>query len=151
MQLTQAIVAEHLDLSQQAVSELLARLRFDLETGTIDEVRVKYIRSLRHAAAGRGGDDIAGERLRLLTAKRRRTELELARRSGELVEAQRVTRAVTTWAAMARAAFEQVPDKLADRLAAETSADDCTALLTAEIDAVLADLAAGARAMRFED
>ena len=150
MQLTQAIVAEHLDLTQQAVSELLARLRFNLEGGDLDRLRIEYIRSLRHAAAGRGGDEMAGERLRLITAKRRRTELELARRAGNLCEVEPVRRAVTNLAAAARLAFERIPDKLADRLAAATSADDCSALLTAEIDAVLADLAAGARAMRFE-
>jgi phage terminase Nu1 subunit (DNA packaging protein) len=69
---------------------------------------------------------------------------------GELVEAARVSRAVTTWAAMARAAFEKIPDKVSERVAAESDATQCHALLSAEIDLVLADLAAGARAMKFE-
>lgn len=69
---------------------------------------------------------------------------------GELVEAARVKRAVTTWAAMARAAFEKIPDKVAERVAAEADAQQCHALLTAEIDLVLADLANGARTMRLD-
>ena len=69
---------------------------------------------------------------------------------GDLVEAARVKRAVTTWAAMARAGFEKIPDKVSERVAAESDAQQCHALLTAEIDLVLADLAAGARTMRLE-
>lgn len=69
---------------------------------------------------------------------------------GELVEAARVKRAVTSWAAMARAAFEKIPDKVAERVAAESDAQQCHALLCAEIDMVLADLANGARTMRLD-
>ena len=88
-------------------------------------------------------------------AKRETHEANLAEMKerqalGELVEASRVTRAVTTWAAMARAAFEKMPDKLAERVAAEVDAQQCHALMTAEIDMVLADLAAGARSLKFD-
>jgi hypothetical protein len=69
---------------------------------------------------------------------------------GALVEADRVRRAATTLAAMTRSAFEKIADKLADRLANETDATACHALLTAEIDQVLADLAAGARSLKLE-
>lgn len=51
---------------------------------------------------------------------------------------------------MARAAFEKIPDKVAERVAAESDAQQCHALLTAEIDLVLADLANGARTMRLD-
>lgn len=69
---------------------------------------------------------------------------------GELVDVARVRRAVTTLAAMTRAAFEKVPDKLAERLAAEADAQQCHALLSAEIDLVLTDLANGARTIRLD-
>lgn len=72
-------------------------------------------------------------------------ELRERQAIGSLVEADRVKRAATTLAAMARSAFEKIPDKLAERLAAEADATICHAMLTAEMDAVLADLAAGAR------
>ena len=45
---------------------------------------------------------------------------------------------------MVRSAFERIPDKLADRLAAQSDAQQCHVLLTTEIDLVLADLSAGA-------
>jgi phage terminase Nu1 subunit (DNA packaging protein) len=78
-------------------------------------------------------------------------ELKERQALGELVEASRVRRAVTTWSAMARAAFEKIPDKLSERLAAESEAAACHALMSAEIDLVLADLASGAQSMRFDD
>lgn len=77
-------------------------------------------------------------------------ELKERQALGELVDASRVRRAVTTWAAMARSAFEKIPDKLSERLAAEADAVACHALITAEIDLVLADLAVGARGLKFE-
>lgn len=89
-------------------------------------------------------------------AKREHHEANLAelrerQALGELVEVEKVKRAATTLAAMSRSAFEKIPDKLAERLAAETDPTNCHALLTAEIDLVLADLAAGARDMTIED
>lgn len=88
-------------------------------------------------------------------AKREHHEANLAalkerQMLGELVEAARVKRAVASWAAMARAAFEKIPDKVAERVAAESDAQQCHALLCSEIDLVLADLANGARTMRLD-
>lgn len=77
-------------------------------------------------------------------------ELKERQALGELVEASRVRRAVTTWAAMARSAFEKIPDKLSERLAAEADAVACHALITAEIDLVLADLASGAQSLKLD-
>lgn len=77
-------------------------------------------------------------------------ELKERQALGELVEASRVRRAVTGWAATARSAFEKIADKLSERLAAESDATACHALITAEIDLVLADLANGARNMKLE-
>lgn len=89
-------------------------------------------------------------------AKREHHEANLAelrerQALGELVEAEKVRRAVTTLAATARSGFERVPDKLADRLAAISDPAACHALLTTEIDQVLADLAAGAAALNLDD
>lgn len=73
------------------------------------------------------------------------TELEFREREGLLVEADKIKRAAVALAAMTRSAFEKIPDKLADRLAAEEDPSACHSLLTAEIDQVLADLAAACR------
>lgn len=78
-------------------------------------------------------------------------ELKERQALGELVDASRVRRAVTTWAATARSAFEKIADKLATRLAVESDESICHALITAEIDMVLTDLANGARDMRLQD
>ena len=94
--------------------------------------------------------DLQEERARREHHEANLAELKQRQLMGELVEVARVRRAVTTWAAMARAAFEKVPDKLAERVAAETEAQNCHALLTAEIDLILADLANGARSLKFE-
>jgi phage terminase Nu1 subunit (DNA packaging protein) len=109
------------------------------------------------AAASKVAEIIEGAYdLQAARAKREHHEANLAELKerqalGELVEAPRVVRAVTSWAAMARAAFEKIPDKVSERLAALTDQQECHALLTAEIDLVLADLAAGARALRFDE
>ena len=109
----------------------------------------EYCSNLRAVAAGHGGGDMATERLRLTAAKRGRAELELRLRAGELCEAEPVRRTVTAFAATTRAAFEMIADKLAARLAACADEQECHALVNTEIDLVLADLAARARADAF--
>ena len=84
------------------------------------------------------------------TAEAKIAQLRLRQMAGELVEADRVRRIVTTLAATVRAGFERIPDKLAERLAALADAHECHALMTAAIDQVLADLAAGADGLRLE-
>lgn len=88
-------------------------------------------------------------------AKREHHEANLAalkerQMLGELVEVARVRMAVTRLAALARAAFEKIPDRAAERLAAESDAQQCHALLRNEIDLVLSDLASGAQTMRLD-
>jgi phage terminase Nu1 subunit (DNA packaging protein) len=65
-----------------------------------------------------------------------------AQLAGALVERDRVESVLTAVAAQVRANFERLPDKLAELVAAETDPHRCHALLTAEIDLVLEDLAA---------
>jgi phage terminase Nu1 subunit (DNA packaging protein) len=84
-------------------------------------------------------------------AEARIAQLRLMKMAGQLVDAEKVRRVVTTWSATARNAFERIPDKLAERLAAESLPEICHTLLAAEIDLVLSDLAAGAAAMALED
>lgn len=95
--------------------------------------------------------DLQEERARREHHEANLAELKQRQLMGELVEAARVRKVVTTWAATARAAFEKIPDKLAERLAAEADAQACHALITAEIDLVLSDLAAGARELKLDD
>lgn len=78
-------------------------------------------------------------------------QLKLRQMAGELVNANDVRRAVVALSATARSGFERIPDKLADRLAALGDPHECHALLTAEIDQVLEDLAAGAESLKLDD
>lgn len=94
--------------------------------------------------------DLQEARAKRETHEANLAELKERQALGELVDASRVRRAVTTWAAMARSAFEKMPDKLAERMAAESDPVACHALMTAEIDMVLADLASGANNLRID-
>ena len=85
--LTQQEIAEHLDMSQQAVSQLLADLGIDWKAVSLDEVRVAYIRRLREIAAGRAalGDlDLATERARLAREQADKIAMQNAVTRGEL-------------------------------------------------------------------
>lgn len=77
-------------------------------------------------------------------------ELKERQALGELVDASRVRRAVTSWAAMARSAFERIPDKFSERLAAESDPVIIHAMISEEIDAVLSDLSAGAKTLKLD-
>lgn len=65
---SQAEIAQHLDLSDRSVRELLAEWGIDHGQLTLTEFRLRYIRKLREAAAGRatvGDIGLATERARL--------------------------------------------------------------------------------------
>ena len=84
--------------------------------------------------------------LQLARAKREYHEANIAemkerQRAGQLVELRDVQLAYTTLAAQLRAAMERIPDKVATRLAAESNADAVHALLLAELDQCLMDMA----------
>ena len=53
---TQEQIAKHLDMSQQAVSDLIGRLGAEWKSETLDAIRVTYIRHLRGQATGHKSD-----------------------------------------------------------------------------------------------
>jgi hypothetical protein len=86
--LTQQQVADHLDLSQQAVSATIEKLGIDLKTATLDDVRVEYIRNIRAVAAGhRSSDGLDLTRERVLTERvdRELKQLTVAEKKGLLI------------------------------------------------------------------
>ena len=142
----QSAVANHLFLSQAAVSQLVSRLGLDLASLTLDEVRKRYLEHLRAVASGRdGSSDISAERLALTRAKRVAAEVANRREAGTLCYAADVRRALTTISARMRQALERIPDRVAPRLAAENDASAVYGLLSAEIEATLIDFAAELR------
>jgi hypothetical protein len=68
-------------------------------------------------------------------------QLEYKKLLAQVVNAQDIYKAATDAAAKVRQSLEQLPDKLAERLGAESDAAQCHKLLTEEIDLALGDLA----------
>lgn len=102
---TQAEVADHLDLTQQAVAKMLAAGHLPAAEGRgnldIDACRVAYIRRLREQAAGRASEgseeeglDLVAERARLAKEQADAQAMKNARERGELVLAEPYTNAV---------------------------------------------------------
>lgn len=86
--LTQADVAEHLDLDQSAVSRLLQKLGVSLQTSALDDIRKKYIAHLREVAAGHvtpDGESLVAERVITERVDRELKTLTLLEKRGQLV------------------------------------------------------------------
>lgn len=142
----QSVIANHLFLSQAAVSQLVCRLGLDLASLSLDEVRQRYLDHLRAVASGRdGSSDIAAERLALTRAKRVAAEFANQREAGTLCYAADVQRGLATISARMRQALERIPDRVAPRLAAESDEATVHGLLADEIEATLTDFAAELR------
>lgn len=85
---TQVEIAEHLGMSQQAVSKQLAQLGLDWTTSSMDEIRLAYLEHLRGLAAGHrthDGMDLTRERAMTEKVDRELKELALAEKKGQLV------------------------------------------------------------------
>lgn len=90
---TQTEIAEHLGMSQQAVSKQLEPLGIDWKTASMDEIRLAYIAHLRGVAAGhRSGDgfDLARERALTEQVDRQLKQLLLAEKLGQLVNLEQL-------------------------------------------------------------
>lgn len=124
--LTQKKISEHLDLSQQAVSELMAGLGIDSKTASLDDIRVAYIRRLREQAAGRAaaGDlDLAGERAALAKAQRERIEMQNAVTRGELAPVVLIEEVLTKAASKTAGILDAIPGMVRRRVP-QLTADD---------------------------
>ncbi|WP_377153327.1 hypothetical protein ACFJIX_17950 [Roseateles sp. UC29_93] len=69
-----------------------------------------------------------------------KAEMQAAQMAGRLLEADGFLQALTDVAAALGAALERVPDKLSERLAAQSSAIDCHRLLSQELLTVREDV-----------
>ena len=159
MKLKQSTIAKELGVTEGRISQLKKQ---GMPVNSLEAARVWYAQNVDQTFSPKlvpgvalpsvallpemieGAYDIQAARAKREHHEANMAELRERQLLGELVEAERVKRAVSSLAAMVRSAFERIPDKLADRLAANTDAQACHALLTTEIDLVLADLANGA-------
>lgn len=124
--LTQQGIAKHLDLSQAAVSTLMAELGIDWKAATLNEIRVAYIRRLREQAAGRAavGDlDLAGERAALAKAQRERIEMQNAVTRGELAPVVLIEEVLTKAASKTAGILDAIPGMVRRRVP-QLTADD---------------------------
>lgn len=69
-------------------------------------------------------------------------QLDYRQRCGELVEARQIKQSLVSAIVIVRNALARIPDRLADRLAAERDAKRCYALMNEEIELLLSDLEA---------
>lgn len=88
MSLTQQDIADHLDLSQKAVSQFLEQNKIDWMVSSLDEIRVAYIQNLRAQAAGhrsQDGLDLVRERVLSERIDRELKQFTLAEKKGTLI------------------------------------------------------------------
>lgn len=112
---TQQQIAEHLDLSQKQVSELMERLAIDWQACGMDEIRVAYIRNLRDRAAGHrseDGLDLVRERVLTERVDRDLKMLTLAEKRGQLVNVAQLEPALTQMVGAFRSELLARDDKL---------------------------------------
>ena len=135
MLLIQKEIAEHIDLSQPAVSGLMDRLGIDWKTSTIDEIRVAYIRHLREQAAGRaasGALDLATERARLAKEQADKVAMQNAVTRGDLAPVVMIEEVLTKTAARLAGIFDAIPGLVRRRV---------PSLRAEEIDLIAAEIA----------
>ena len=137
-------IAEHLDLSQQAVSEMLKRLGIDWLSATLDEIRVAYIRNLRAVAAGHksgAGDDLTHERILTERVDRELKELQLAEKRGMLINVQQLEPVLMQMVSAFRSELLARDDKLKAALDSFYGIDIDLRLLSEHTGAALSQLA----------
>ena len=116
--MSQQDIAEHLDMSQQAVSQLMDQLGMDWRSVDVAEIRIAYIRRLREQAAGRAtvGDlDLATERAGLAKAQRERIEMQNAVTRKELAPIALITEVLAKSAAKSAGQFDAIPGMIRRR------------------------------------
>ena len=88
MSITQQQIADHLDLSQKAVSVFLEKNNLDAALMSLDQIRIEYIRNLRTQASGHrsdGGLDLVHERVLTERVDRELKQYTLAEKKGSLI------------------------------------------------------------------
>lgn len=150
---SQAEVADHLDLKQASVSDLVRRGVFAKAARggyDLNACRTAYIRHLREVAAGRAAQidgedeenlDLVQERARLAKEQADKIAMENATRRGESLSRPDVVAMIQGLIAHSRAKFLALPSKLAAILARLDQPREVQDRLTTAIHDCLAELA----------
>lgn len=124
--MSQQTIADHLDMSQQAVSQLMDQIGIDWRSANLDEIRIAYIRRLREQAAGRAaaGDlDLATERAMLAREQRVRLEMQNAVTRGELAPVALIEEVLTKAASKVAGVLDAIPGMVRRRVPLLTADD----------------------------
>lgn len=114
---TQPEIAEHLDMSDRNLRDLLQSLDLDHKQASLPAIRVAYIRRLREQAAGRQGSEIGGldlvqERAALAREQRLGIEIKNAVLRGEFAPIALLSEVLATASQSVVERFEQLPGQL---------------------------------------
>jgi hypothetical protein len=112
-------IAEHLGISQPAVSQQMAPIGIDWQKATMDEIRLAYLTHLRGVAAGHrsvDGMDLARERALTEQVDRELKHLTLAERKGQLVNVAQLEPELQRQYVAFKAELEARDDKLKEEL-----------------------------------
>ena len=141
---TQQQIADHLDMSQQAVADLMERLAIDWREVSIDAKRVAYIRQLRGQAAGHkseSGLDLVKERVLTERVDRELKQLMVAEKKGLLINVEQLEPELTQMIGAFRSELLARDDKLKNALDALYGIDLDLTLLNEHTNTALSQLA----------
>lgn len=145
---TQVEIAEHLDLSERRVRDVLRELGIDHRDSSLDEVRVKYIRVMREKAAGRGSDNngqLVESRIEESREKTLALRLDRLERQGEIIVAAQAAESIVGFAAGLEPVFDSVAADIIEHIESKhqiTLDDD---LVSKPIRVAIGNLASRAR------
>lgn len=140
---TQQEIADHLGLSQPAISSALGKLglmKREYEAMPLEEIRRILIRHYSEIAAGRGGDEqfnLTQERARESRLKGDLLQLQIQEKSGALIPAAAVEEQWTSLVIACKTELLMIPDKLAASLKALYGFDVDPALIEQPINEAL--------------
>lgn len=141
---TQQQIADHLDINQPSVSELMKKLGMDWKTESLDVIRVAYIRQLRGIAAGHrshDGLDLTHERVLTERVDRELKLLLVAEKKGVLINVDQLEPELMNMVGAFRAELLARDDKLKADLDALYGIELDLNLLNEHTHAALAQLA----------
>lgn len=141
---TQQQIADHLDINQSSVSELMKKLNINWQTSALDEIRVAYIRNLRSVASGHrsnDGLDLTHERVLTERVDRELKQLLVAEKKGVLVNVEQLEPELKNMISAFRAELLSRDDKLKADLDALYGIELDLNLLNEHTHAALAQLA----------
>lgn len=141
---TQQQIADHLDINQSSVSELMQKLGMDWKIEPLDVIRVAYIRQLRGVASGHrsnDGLDLTHERVLTERVDRELKQLMVSEKRGLLINVEQLEPELMNMVGAFRAELLSRDDKLKADLDALYAIDLDLKILNEHTYAALSQLA----------